>query len=228
MSGDGSAGTCTTVCKNELVALMVRLKAAEEAPDMPPEVAATLSALGTRAEAALRSLRGIVNGIYPALLIDFGVARALRAQAVRASLKVRVIGSARRSSEEAEAALYFSCLEAIQNAAKHAGRGAWVTLALQQDHETLTARIEDNGRGFDPDRIAEGVGLRNIRDRVSGPGSAVKLTSSPGQGTVLTITLPWRPRRDPRCALTLPDAQEASNVADIGRRDRARDLSGLA
>ncbi|MGB0091863.1 MAG: histidine kinase [Solirubrobacteraceae bacterium] len=187
--------------QNELVALIVKLRLAEEECDTPPALAGTLAALGARAEAALDSVREIARGVYPPLLAAFGVVQALRAQAARASLDVSMLGTAPRSSEQAEAAVYFSCLEAIQNAAKHAGRNAHVTLQLHHDHGTLAVRIEDDGRGFDPALTPDGAGLRNIRDRIQTLRGTVKLTSSPGRGTVLTISLPWS-RQQPNTAPT--------------------------
>jgi signal transduction histidine kinase len=181
--------------QNELVALIVKLRLVEEDRDTPPALAGTLAALGARAEAAPESVRETARGVYPPLLAAFGVGQALRAQAARASVDVSMLGIAPRSSDEAEAAVYFSCLEAIQNVAKHAGGAAHVTLRLHHDHGTLAGRIEDDGRGFDPAHTADGAGLRNINDRIQTLGGAVKLTSSPGRGTVLTISLPWPPKR---------------------------------
>ena len=136
--------------QNELVALIVKLSLAQQDPDTPPALAGTLSALAARAEAALASVREIAHGIYPSSLAAFGVRQALRAQAARASIDVSLAGTAPRSSDEAEAAVYFSCLEAIQNVAKHAGRRAQVMLRLRHDHGTLAVRVEDDGHGFDP------------------------------------------------------------------------------
>jgi signal transduction histidine kinase len=107
---------------------------------------------------------------------------------------VSFAGTAPRSTEEAEAAVYFSCLEAIQNVAKHAGRTAHARLGLHHEHGTLAVRLEDDGRGFDPARTPDGAGLRNIHDRIQTLGGTIKLTSGPGCGTVLTISLPWPPR----------------------------------
>ncbi|MGZ4345405.1 MAG: sensor histidine kinase [Solirubrobacteraceae bacterium] len=187
--------------QNEIVALMLKLSLAEHDPETPPSLAAMLSALGTRAEAVLDSVRQIARGTYPPQLADFGVVEALRAQTERASMDVSLEGTAPRSSDEAEAGVYFSCLEAIQNVAKHAGRTTQVTLRLHHDHETLAVAIEDDGHGFDPAHTPDGAGLRNIHDRIRTLGGTVKLTSSPGRGTVLIIALPWSPRQ-PKSAPT--------------------------
>jgi signal transduction histidine kinase len=181
--------------QNELVSLIVRLQLAEEDRHTPPELAGTLAALSAGAQAALDSVREIAHGIYPSTLTAFGVQAALRAQARRASIDVSLRGTAPRSTEEAEAAVYFSCLEAIQNVAKHADRAAHTTLRLQHSKGTLAVRIQDDGRGFDPSHTPDGVGLRNIHDRIGVLAGSVKIDSKPGHGTLLTIALPWPPRQ---------------------------------
>ena len=110
--------------QNELVALIVKLALAQEDPETPPPLVETLAGLEARAQAALDSVRNIARGIYPPLLADFGLAEALRAQAARAAVDVRLMGSAPRGTEAAEEAVYFACSEAIQNAAKYAGRSS--------------------------------------------------------------------------------------------------------
>ena len=128
------------------------------------------------------------------MLADFGVVEALRAQAVRASVLVNLAGAAPRSIQPAETALYYSCLEAIQNVATHAGRAAHAGLGLHHEHGVLTVRVEDEGPGFDSEDTPGGVGLRNIHGRIQALGDTVTLTFAPGLGTVLMISLP-RPLR---------------------------------
>lgn len=196
--------------QNDLVSLIVRLQLAQEDRHTPPELAGTLSALGAHAEAALDSVREIAHGIYPSSLAAFGVERALRAQAARASMNVRLDGTAPRSTEEAEAAVYFSCLEAIQNVAKHAGRAAHATLRLHHDSGMLAVCIKDDGIGFDPAHAETGAGLRNIRDRIQTLGGTVKLTSDPGHGTVVAIALRWPTKQAEQ---TLPKPTSRANRA---------------
>jgi signal transduction histidine kinase len=177
--------------QNELVALIVKLALAQQDPGTPPALVEMLAGLEARAQAALDSVRDIARGIYPPLLAAFGLAEALRAQAARAPVDVSLEGTAPRGSEAAEEALYFACSEAIQNAAKYAGRGTRVTLRFRHGQGSLRVRLADDGRGFDPARTPEGAGLRNIRDRIEDLGGTCKVASSPGRGTVLTISLPW-------------------------------------
>lgn len=184
--------------QNELVALIVKLALAQQDPRTPPALAHELALLEARAQTVLDSVRDIVRGIYPLELVKVGVAEALRAQAARAPMDVNVVGTAPRSNDEAEAAVYFSCSEAIQNVAKHAGRAAQVTVGLHHDHGALAVRVEDDGLGFDPTQTSDGVGLGNIHDRIQTLGGSFNLASSPGRGTALTISLPWPPRGGPR------------------------------
>jgi signal transduction histidine kinase len=116
---------------------------------------------------------------------------------MRVAIRMRLEGTAPRSTERTEEAVYFSCSEAMQNVAKHAGFGAHVALRLDYLDGTLAVRMADDGRGFDPVRTAYGAGLRNIRDRIEDVGGFSTVTSDPGRGTVLTISLPWPPRGDP-------------------------------
>jgi signal transduction histidine kinase len=169
--------------QNELVALIVQLALTQQDPETPPALVETLAGLEARAQAALDSVRNIARGIYPPLLADFGLSQALRAQAARAAVEVRLMGRAPRGTEAAEEAVYFACSEAIQNAAKHGGRGTQVTLRLRYGRGSLAVRIADNGRGFDQARTPEGAGVENIRGRIGDLGGIFKLASTPGHGT---------------------------------------------
>jgi signal transduction histidine kinase len=180
------------------VALIVQLALAEQDPKTPPALAGTLAKLQAHAQSALDSVRKIGREIYPPLLADFGLREALRALAMRVAIRVSPVGTAPRSTGRAEAAVYFSCSEAIQNAAKHAGGDAQVTVRLDHHDETLRVQIADDGRGFDPARTPEGAGLQNIRDRIEGVGGTFHVASRRGFGTVLTISLPWPAAADGR------------------------------
>ena len=184
--------------QNELVALIVKLAIAQQDPETTPALVEMLAALEVRAQAALDSVRNIAHGIYPSVLADFGLVEALRAQAARAAIGVRLVGSAPRGSEAAEEAVYFACSEANQNAAKHAGLGTQVALRLRHHQGSLAVRIADDGRGFDLAHTREGAGVQNIRDRIEDLGGTFEVASSPGHGTALTISLPWPAAADRR------------------------------
>ena len=166
--------------QSELVSLLLRLQLAEETPPTPAALTETFAALTEHTLAALESLREITYGIYPRALAQRGIRDTLLARAARATSDVTVQGSAPRSTEEAEEAAYFACSEAIQNAIKHAGDGARVIVALHHRDGSLTVRVADDGRGFDPAHTARGAGLQNIRERVRDLGGSFELTLRPG------------------------------------------------
>lgn len=180
--------------QNELVSLIIGLSTAEEDRDTPPVLAARLSGLRERAQATLTEIREMARGNRPLLLSVAGVTAAIREQAERGSLTVSLFGSALRSRDAAEEAVYFACVEALQNAAKHAPN-SHVTVRLRQCDGKLAVRIEDDGDGFLPEHNREGSGLRNIRDRIIAVGGTSNVTSIIGHGTVVEMTVSWPSRQ---------------------------------
>ena len=110
----------------------------------------------------------IAHGVSPPLLATGGLVDALTAAARLGGVAVRILaGRVGFSAPEVELAVYLCCLEAIQNAAKHAGRGVKVTVRLRREGDELAFGIEDDSRGFDP-TAADGSGLTGMRDRCRG------------------------------------------------------------
>jgi signal transduction histidine kinase len=123
--------------------------------------------------------------VYPAVLVDHGIAPALASVASRSPLPVRVqTALAGRLAPEIEAAVYFCCLEAIQNAAKHAGAGAKVTVSVRARAGRIAFEVRDDGVGFDVDGVHGGHGLMNLHDRVAAVAGDVDVTSGPAGTTV--------------------------------------------
>src|SRR5947209_14104067 len=146
--------------QQRLVALRVRLGLAEDrAADLSEELRATIASLGGETQEAIDNLRAIAQGIYPPLLAGSGLGRALRAEALHTPLPVHVAaGEVGRSSPETEAAVYFCCLEALQNAAKHGGSDVRITIELHRNDGELEFSVRDDGRGFDV-TVTPGTGL---------------------------------------------------------------------
>ena len=96
-----------------------------------------------------------------------------------------------RYPQEAEAAAYFCCLEALQNAAKYANAG-WVVVRLSHADGTLAFIVEDGGVGFDPASTPRGSGLQNMADRVEALGGLLEVRSAPGEGTIVSGHVPAR------------------------------------
>jgi signal transduction histidine kinase len=185
---------------SELVSLILRLRLAEQDELTPPALAGKLAALGEHAGAVLDALRETIHGLQPIALSRHGVAAALKARADRSPIPVTVSGAVPRSAEESEEAVYFACSEALQNTIKHAGPRAKLTLSLRHEHRALIVQAQDDGCGFDLAHPRAGTGLRNITDRIQARGGAVELSSVPGRGTLLVISVPWPPQPDMKSA----------------------------
>jgi signal transduction histidine kinase len=177
--------------QQHLVALAMNLNLARRELAEDPEAAAVmLEQLSGDVRVTIEELRNLAHGIYPPLLLDSGLPAALSAAAVRSPLAVAVqADGVGRQSPEVEATVYFCCLEALQNAAKHA-EGAEVTVRVWEEPGTLRFEVADDGPGFDPDTVSHGQGLINMRDRLAALGGAAQWESAPGAGTRVCGSLP--------------------------------------
>jgi signal transduction histidine kinase len=179
--------------QQHLVALAVNARLARDAiADDPEGAAQLLDALGADLRTAVQEVRALAHGIYPPLLIDSGVAAALRTAAQRSPLPVEVRGDVGRFDPEAEAAVYFCCLEALQNAAKH-GPGATAVVALRRegpDGAEVHFSVTDDGPGFDPATTPAGHGLQNMADRAGALGGSVTWRAAPAAGTTVEGWVP--------------------------------------
>ena len=177
--------------QQELVALKVKLGLLDRMISSDPAAATRLvGELKNDADRGLQALRELSRGINPPLLVQSGLAEALSSQTQRAPIPIRVeINRLRRYPEEIEASVYFCCLEAIQNVVKHSGANAAV-VAIHEKRGQLHFKVEDDGKGIDPDRAARGSGMRNMAERLRAFGGSVEVHSNPGQGTVIEGVLP--------------------------------------
>jgi signal transduction histidine kinase len=177
--------------QQQLVAVAVKLGLVERVVRTDAAAAeAMVAEAKVETSDALENLRDLARGIYPPLLADQGLAAALRSQARKAAIPVEVepdgIG---RYPEETEAAVYFSCLEALQNVAKYAAASS-ATVRLAQSNGSLTFEVVDDGRGFDPEAAERGSGLQGIADRLAALGGTLTVRSAPGEGTTIGGSLP--------------------------------------
>ena len=101
---------------------------------------------------------------------------------------MRVVGGG-SAAPELEAAVYFCCLEALQNAAKHASRCSAVRVTLDL-REALRFEVRDDGPGFAPSANGAGHGLVNMRDRIEAVGGRLDVSTAPGRGTRVTGIVP--------------------------------------
>jgi signal transduction histidine kinase len=178
--------------QQHIVALAVKLGLARQLIEADPaSVATLLEELRVDAQATLTELRELAHGIYPPLLMDRGLPEALRAAANRSVLATDVEAAVGRFAPDAEAAVYFCCLEAMQNAGKHAGEGARVTVSVDADDHILRFAVTDNGAGFDATSdVIRGHGFVNMADRLGAIGGTLHVESTLGGGTTITGEIP--------------------------------------
>jgi signal transduction histidine kinase len=178
--------------QQDLVALAIKLKIADGTlSDGAKEARHLFAELQADTATALQNLRDLAHGIYPPLLADLGLVAALNGQAKKSALPVTIEADGLgRFPEDTEAAVYFCCLEALQNTAKYAG-ATQAAIALRAQRETLTFTVSDDGAGFDAEHTPLGAGLRNMADRLAALGGRLEVTSAPGQGTTIAGQLPF-------------------------------------
>jgi signal transduction histidine kinase len=227
--------------QQEVLALLVNLRLAQTLLGRSPERGARLLYEQEAAAAAtIQTLTALSRGLYPKLLTDEGPVAALRAAVAAGPIRVELTAiDLPRCAPQVEAALYFCCLEAVQNASKHSG-GTLITVGIQQlskggdgertaatDPDLIELTVTDDGRGFDTDQACSG-GLANIRDRIESVQGTVQVSSSPGRGTTIRAWIPIaahgaepghpHPRRGPAApspdASVIPAGQVVMNVAE--------------
>ncbi|HEX8509002.1 MAG TPA: sensor histidine kinase, partial [Propionibacteriaceae bacterium] len=180
--------------QQHLVALTVNLRLAQTIAASSPERAVrVLAGQADAAGVAIETLSSLSRGIYPRLLADEGLVPALRLAVATSPIPVPVDAVATaRLPVPVEAALYFCCMEAVQNAAKHSGAES-VAVQYCEDQGQWRLIIIDNGAGFDPGQAlasGTGAGLVNMRDRLDAVGGTVTVESGPGIGTTITAVVP--------------------------------------
>lgn len=176
--------------QQHLVALGMKLRMAQELTVRDPDGAMELlTEIQQDTGAALQTLRDLARGIYPPILADKGLAHALEAHARRCPVAVTVDAEGfGRYSPEVENAVYFCCLEAIQNAVKH-GRGP-IEVSLRDRNGSLSFIVRDQGPGFDVAKASMGSGSQNMSDRLSALGGELDIGSRPGGRTRVSGRVP--------------------------------------
>jgi signal transduction histidine kinase len=177
--------------QQQLVALALKVRLAEGFAEKDPGRARELlSDVQSEMQDALDNLRDLARGIYPPLLADQGLAVAIESQARKAAVPVTVdADSLSRYPQEIEAAVYFCCLEALQNVAKYAEASS-VRVRLDQQDGQLMFEVADDGRGFDTATTSRGAGTQNMADRLSALGGSIDIESRPGFGTTVRGRIP--------------------------------------
>jgi two-component system sensor histidine kinase UhpB len=150
---------------------------------------------------SLTELRRILSGLRPAILDDLGLVPAIRwfARSNLEQVGIHVVIKAPSIPLELSPAitttLFRIVQEAISNVVRHAGAGS-VTIVLQLSEGVVDLRIEDDGRGFNPQNVSrdavelQRLGLLGIRERAELLGGVVSIESALEKGTRLQVSIP--------------------------------------
>jgi len=187
-----------------LTAMLFNLDETADCQDMA-EVRQHLERLRGLTEHTLDGVHKLIFDLRPSMLDHLGLVPALRVYAesrlVEQGMRVVVdeTSAPRRLEAEMETAVFRVLQEAINNIARHAAaRNVWIQLSY--NHQQLTVTVEDDGIGFEPNTVQvspgnpRGLGLMGMRERLELLGGELEITSLPGQGTELLITVPLTER----------------------------------
>jgi signal transduction histidine kinase len=184
--------------QQDLVALRIKMEMLGEAfQENPGSAEMMIGSVARQLDDVLEAVRSVARGIYPSLLRERGIAEALKSVARRSPLPITVDArGVGRYREELEVAVYFCCVEALQNAIKHAGREATVEIRLREQASALEFQVRDDGAGFDPHDLQARHGLLNMHDRADAVGGALDVSSHKGRGTVVRGHVPLSPSQE--------------------------------
>ena len=175
--------------QQRLIAVGIEVTLASEAAD--PETRGRLHEIEAGIEEALEELREVAHGIYPPALAALGLASALQRIRVPSGAALTIdAGGISRHSPEVDSAVYYSCLEAIQNASKHGGPAVAITVELHEHAHELTFQVTDDGPGFDQSTVVSGSGLQNMRDRLGALDGRLSILTAPNRGTTVAGSIP--------------------------------------
>jgi signal transduction histidine kinase len=159
------------------------------------KLAEPLAYIISLADAGLAEMRALIFELRPESLRKEGLVAALekQAEAVEARNEIRIqteLGEEPNIPLDAKQALYRIAQEALQNTVKHA-HASTVEIMLKWEGEGLVLAVRDDGDGFDPGREYPGhLGLQSMRERAEKIGGKIQITSQPGSGSLVRVTLP--------------------------------------
>jgi signal transduction histidine kinase len=179
--------------QQQLISIMLRLEIEAEEGRMSESSRKRLLLIAQSVEDALVQVREVAHGLYPPLLSASGLATALRRLHEQAPSppEIDAVGVG-RYPPDIESAVYYCCLEAIQNATKHGGRAVHVSVRVAEEDGQLTFRVVDDGPGFAVGEV-RGIGLQNMEDRLGALGGRLTIATAPGRGTTISGHVPLRP-----------------------------------
>ncbi len=175
--------------QQRIVSLALEVRAFEATvPDPDGPTGEMLSRVVTGLTGLHTDLQELSRGMHPAILSKGGLGPAIKTLARRSSVPVTVdVDVDVRLPESVEVAAYYVVAEALANVAKHADASE-VTVTATNDGEYLRVTVSDDGVGGAA--AGGGSGLIGLKDRVEAVSGRLDISSPPGDGTSLTVTMP--------------------------------------
>jgi signal transduction histidine kinase len=161
------------------------------------EPSAAVASLRELVVATLQDVRRLAVELRPKVLDDFGLLPALErltqgfAEHTGISADLEATGLSERLPVEVETAIFRIVQESLTNVVKHA-QASSVSIVLTRGDGRIKAVIEDDGRGFEPETMGEGIGLVGMRERIELLDGSLTVESSERSGTTIAIEVPVR------------------------------------
>ena len=181
--------------QQHLIGMHIKLELALDSLEAEPaRSAGLLVEVGRQMGEAERDLRSLATHVFPPTLKEYGLvdalASAIRTMGLAVHLEAPSVG---RQPPEVEMQVYFACLEALQNIAKHCGPEVTATLQIWTVDRQLCFELRDTGPGFERGTVGDGLGLENMADRLATIGGSLSVVGRPGEGTVVEGVAPLGP-----------------------------------
>jgi signal transduction histidine kinase len=189
-----SLGQTLLLIKNHAILAIQRPPEEQELRRRLDEISGTTSQ-------AIEEVRRITHGLRPYQLDRLGLTQAIRASVSRASENSSILVASRVEDidglfdKDAEIHVYRIVQEAVTNVVKHSA-ATEAAVVIKKRTATVSLSIRDNGRGFNPAKPSSqphdlGYGLSGIAERVRILGGTLAIESRPGEGTSLTVGIPF-------------------------------------
>jgi signal transduction histidine kinase/YHS domain-containing protein len=208
------------------IAIAQSLEIAQELLDEDSPARDLLKAARGQAVDSVDNLRRLIANLRPPILAELGLVPALQIlseSTTTAKVEIEVSGAARRLDETHELVLFRSAQEALWNAIRH-GKAQHVTIHVMFHSGSMHMIIQDDGNGFETpaslDELSENghFGLVGMNERIQVLDGSFQISSQPGEGTRIEISIPLKKNlqpggvvRDPVCsAVILPQQAYAS------------------
>src|SRR6185295_19259520 len=164
---------------------------------LEPEMIDRMQSMVGGIEVATETVRRVASDLRPRALDHLGLGAAIELEAAaiarRTGVRCRIAGAvgADALTSEQTTAVFRIVQEALTNVVRHANASA-VKISMRQTTRSTSLTIADNGRGINPEALADpvSIGLLGMRERAQLIGARLSISGRPGKGTSVVVTVP--------------------------------------